>query len=91
MKNTKQLERHFKGIANYRRIDILLLISKWSGLSVDDISESLNCNFKTASEHTRRLVTAGLVQKEYRGRRVIHSLTLYGKQIIRFVRTFQHS
>jgi hypothetical protein len=35
MKTPKQLERHFKGIANHWRIAILLLIDKKEGISVD--------------------------------------------------------
>jgi len=85
------MERHFKGIANHRRIDILLLIHKKEGITVEDISEDLRANIKTISEHTRRLVQAGLVNKKYRGRMVEHSLSPYGKQLIKFILTFQHS
>ena len=91
IKTAKQMERHFKGIANHRRIDILLLIHKKEGITVEDISEDLRANIKTISEHTRRLVQAGLVNKKYRGRMVEHSLSPYGKQLIKFILTFQHS
>jgi DNA-binding transcriptional ArsR family regulator len=91
MKTTKQLERHFKGVANHRRIEILLLIEKNSGMSVEEISDALGVNFKTVSEHTRRLAASGLVDKRYRGRKVEHSLSPYGKIFIRFITTFQHS
>ena len=91
VKSAKQLERHFKGIANHRRIDILLLIAAQSGIDVDGIAKQLQCNFKTISEHTRRLVQAGLVDKSYEGRTVVHKLSPYGKTIVSFIRTFQHS
>ncbi len=91
MKNAKQMERNFKGIANHRRIDILLLVSKNEGVSVEQIAERLNCNMKTISEHIRRLVHAGLLNKNYQGRKVIHSLSPYGKFFIKFIITFQHS
>ena len=90
-KTAKQMERHFKGIANHHRIDILLLIDKVDGITVEDLAEGLKANFKTISEHTRRLVQAGLVNKHYRGRLVEHSLSPYGKQFIKFISTFQHS
>ncbi len=90
-KNAKQLERHFKGIANHRRIDILKLIARKHSISVEDIAEHLACNFKTVSEHTRRLVHAGLVDKRYKGRTVLQTLSPYGKIIHEFVTTFQHS
>ncbi len=90
-KTSRQLERHFKGIANYRRIDILLLVYKNEGINVEKIAENLNCNFKTISEHIRRLVQAGLLNKHYQGRQVTHSLSPYGKSFVKFIKTFQHS
>ncbi|MFH1866897.1 MAG: winged helix-turn-helix domain-containing protein [Patescibacteria group bacterium] len=91
MKTAKQLERHLKGVANHRRIDILLLISKNTNITVEGIADHLDKNFKTISEHTRRLVQAGLVNKKYQGRTVMHSLSPYGRKIIKFIETFQHS
>ena len=88
MKTAKQMERHFKGVANHRRIEILKLIAEEEGVSVEDIAESLNCNMKTISEHTRRLVQAGLVDKKYQGRKVVHTLSPYGKIFYRFIITF---
>ena len=88
IKTAKQMERHFKGIANHRRIDILLLISKEKGITVEDIAENLKTNIKTISEHTRRLVQAGLINKQYRGRSVEHSLSPYGKYFVDFIKAF---
>jgi len=88
MKTAKQLERHFKGVANHRRIEILLLIAKNEGVPLEGIAEILNCNIKTISEHTRRLVQAGLVNKKYQGRLVTHFLSPYGKKFLRFIETF---
>jgi DNA-binding MarR family transcriptional regulator len=91
MKTSKQMERHFKGIANHRRIDILLLVKNHDGIALEDIAETLNCNFKTISEHTRRLVAAGLLNKRYKGRTVLHSLSPYGQKLVTFIKTFQYS
>ncbi|KKT01250.1 MAG: hypothetical protein UV76_C0001G0008 [Candidatus Nomurabacteria bacterium GW2011_GWA2_43_15] len=52
VKTAKQLERHFKGVANHRRIAILLLVAKNPSITLESISESLDCNIKTISEHT---------------------------------------
>ena len=93
-KTAKQLERHIKGIANHHRIDILLLVSRSPNVTVEQITKHLNKNFKTISEHTRRLVQAGLLNKEYQGRNVIHVLSPYGKEFAKFIiqfQTFQHS
>ena len=88
MKTAKQLERYFKGMSNHRRIDILILVSKNPGITVDGISEKLNCNFKTISEHTRKLVQAGLLNKKYRGTAVANSLSPYGYKFLRFAKLF---
>ena len=90
-KTSRQLERHFKGIANHRRIDILFLVEDSEGITLDEIANRLGCNLKTTSEHTRRLVQAGLLNKEYRGRLVAHALSPYGQKMIRLIQTFSHS
>jgi DNA-binding MarR family transcriptional regulator len=91
IKTSKQLERHFKGIANHRRIDILFIIKRNKNINVERIAGKLDCNVKTISEHTRRLAQAGLVDKKYKGREVRHKLSPYGEKIIKFIETFQHS
>jgi predicted transcriptional regulator len=91
IKTSRQLERHFKGLANHWRIEILLLVKKQEGVALEEIVETLGGNFKTISEHTRRLVHAGLLNKKYQGRYVTHSLSPYGKAIVNLLITFQHS
>ena len=88
MKTAKQLERHLKGIANHRRIEILRLVGKIDGITLEDIAEKLSCNIKTISEHARRLVQAGLVNKKYIGRSVAHSLSPYGRRVAKFIDEF---
>lgn len=88
MKTAKQLERYFKGAANHRRLDIMFLINKHDGITLEKISDMLNCNIKTISEHTRRLVQAGLLNKTYQGREVAHSLSPYGKRFVDFTKIF---
>jgi len=87
MKTGKQLERHFKGVANHRRIEIIFCISRHEGVTVGDLASLLNCNFKTISEHTRRLVQAGLVNKTYKNQTVNHSLSPYGKNFVKFLKS----
>lgn len=89
IKTSKQIERHFKGIANHYRIDILIFVDKNNDATVDDLAVGLNANFKTISEHTRRLVQAGLLNKSYRGRFVAHALSPYCKQVVKFIKLFQ--
>jgi len=91
IKTAKQIERHFKGVANHRRIEIIIAISRQGGITVDQIAKSLNCNFKTISEHTQRLFRAGLINKKYSGREVRHSVSPYGRRFASFLKTFLHS
>lgn len=88
MKTPKQLERYFKGAANHYRIEILFTVDKVKGITVEELARQLDANFKTISEHTRRLVQAGLLNKSYKGRQVEHTLSPYGKKFVKFMRTF---
>ncbi|HBV33540.1 TPA: hypothetical protein DEB72_03435 [Patescibacteria group bacterium] len=75
-------------MANHRRIDIMRFVRRADGATLQQISDGLKCNFKTISEHTRRLVQAGLLNKKYQGQRVLHSLSPYGKRFLTFSQTF---
>ena len=88
MKTARQLERYCKGAANHRRVDILFLASRRENLTLEEIADSLGGNIKTISEHTRRLVQAGLLNKKYKGRCVGHSLSPYGKMFVSFLKKF---
>ena len=88
MKTVKQYERYFKGAANHRRLSILLLVRKRNGMTLEDIAETLGCNIKTISEHTRRLLQAGLLNKKYNGLFVEHALSPYGELFVDFLKKF---
>jgi len=90
-KSAKQMERHLKGVANHRRIQILFLVASEEGISVEGISNNLQCNFKTVSEHIRRLMLAGLIDKKYEGHYVRHKLTPYGHVFLNFLTSFSNS
>ena len=90
-KTPKQMERHLKGAANHRRIEILFLVADNEGITVEEISKKLGCNMKTISDHIIRLDRSGLINKFYKGRTVIHNLSPYGKIFHKFLTTFRHS
>ncbi len=85
----KRLERIMKGVANHRRIQILELLEKTPELSLQEVSEALKVNFKTVSEHLRRLVLSGLVMKRSQGASVRHKLTPRGENVLKFLRTLE--
>ena len=89
MKTAKQMERHFKGAANHRRIQVLLLLAYASNLSLEKIARKLGVNLFTMAEHVRRLHQSGLVDKNYHGREVHHSLSPYGKKFVSFLSVIQ--
>ncbi len=90
-KRTKyfRLERLVRGFSNHRRIEILGLLNNKPELSVIDISNELHLNFKTASEHIRRLAIAGLILKRSDGNSIRHKLSPLGLTILKFLRTLE--
>lgn len=89
MLKVKKIERIMKGVANHRRIQILELLGEEPELSVLDISIRLKINFKTASEHIRRLYIAGLVYKRSRTTHVFHTLSPLGFTLLKFLRKLE--
>lgn len=81
----KRLEKIVKGFANHRRIQILELLEN-RPVSLSQISVILRVNLKTVAEHTRRLESAGLITKNYKGREVVHTITSTGVNILKFLR-----
>ena len=88
-KDFYHLQKIVRGFSNHRRIEIMNLLDTESDLSLSEISEKLNINFKTASEHVRRLALAGLITKRNRGATVLHALTKRGIIILKFLRTLE--
>lgn len=84
-----KLERTVKGFSNHRRIQILEFLDSNPELSVLEISTKLNIDYKTASEHIRRLTIPGLVIKRSQGSSVLHKLTPLGLSILKFLRTLE--
>jgi DNA-binding transcriptional ArsR family regulator len=80
-----RLERVVKGFANHRRIEILILLRETPELSVCEIAERCGIEFKTASEHIRRMAIAGLVLKRSKGREVRHALTDSAGKILKLL------
>ncbi len=87
-RSPKELERYFKGIANHRRIEILLMIRKNPSLSLDNITEKLEANYKTISGHVAKLIYSGLVSRNQSGERAEYTLTSYGKEVCIFMEDF---
>ena len=89
MQKTRYLEKIVRGFSNHRRIEIMALLDKMPELSVMEIADELGINFKTASEHIRRLASASLVFKRNQGAAVRHALSPTGRIILKFLRTLE--
>lgn len=89
MKIFRELERIVRGFSNHRRIQILVMLKKIPELSVDEIADGLDINFRTASEHIRRLAAAGLVIKRNEGNSVRHKITPRAEFILIFLGTLE--
>lgn len=88
-KSYMHLERLVRGFSNHRRIEIMELLQKNPELSVAQIANKLKINFKTASEHIRRLAIAGIVLKRADSTNVRHKLTVRGESILKFLRILE--
>lgn len=87
-KIVRRIERIFKGVANHNRVRILDFIACENETSLWQISQGLDIEFRNVSQHTAKLEKAGLIEKQYIGRTVMHFLTPYGHQIYKFLKTF---
>ncbi len=87
MKNGRELEKYFKGVANHRRIDILHLVSQAPNITVEKIAGGLDCDFQVIAVHTQKLARTGLIDKKYIGRSVGHTISPYGIKFLKFIQT----
>ncbi len=89
MINYRKMEKIVKGFSNHRRIQMLELLDSSPDLSLMEISERLKINYKTASEHIRRITLAGLITKRNRSVEVLHALSPLGSSILKFLRKLE--
>jgi predicted transcriptional regulator len=83
--NFYKLEKFFKGAANHRRLEMLLLLKKEPNLSTDQIVERLIINYQTGTEHIRRLTDSGLIQSFRKGNTKLHKITPAAEPIIKLL------
>jgi predicted transcriptional regulator len=89
MKTFREFERVVRGFSSHRRIQILFILKKTPELSVDEVADELDINFRTASEHIRRLAISGLVIKRNAGNSVRHKITKRAESILKFLGTLE--
>jgi len=84
--NYRNIEKVIKGFSNHRRIQILYLLKHEPELSVGDISEKLNVDYKTISQHVIKMEISGLIMKRNDFNNVRHKLTKRGLDALQFCR-----
>ena len=82
--NYRKAERIVKGFSNHKRVEILELLNETPELSVFEISDKLGVNFKTLSEHLRKMVISGLILKRSDRVSIRHCLSDRGKRFLNF-------
>lgn len=85
MKLERRHEQIVRGFANHKRIEILRLLKREPGLSVEAIRERVRGNYQTVSEHVRRLHRSGLIHKRQPGPAMEHELTERGDFVLAFL------
>ena len=79
-----------KGFANHYRIRILELLHRnTKPLSLEEIVENLDAQYKTISVHLQKLHRAKLVEKKYLARNVLHTITKRGDYGLTFLRKLE--
>ncbi len=76
----------FRGLAHEHRVELLKLLGKKPYLTLDEIADTLDVNYKTIAGHLKRMELSGLVHKQQEGSSVEHSLTARGTKIFRFLK-----
>lgn len=87
--NFRKIERVVKGFSNHWRLRIIELLKRQPELSVAEIAELLNGDFKNISAHLGKLAIAGIVIKRNEGNIIRHKLTTRGDAILKFVRIIE--
>ncbi|GIW66821.1 MAG: hypothetical protein KatS3mg095_0719 [Candidatus Parcubacteria bacterium] len=80
-----QIEKIAKALANHQRIKILSLLEGKEEMSLGEIADTFNKDYKTIAEHMRRLVLGGLVHKRREGTVVYFYLSPLGKNVIKLL------
>jgi predicted transcriptional regulator len=88
-KSFRHLERVVRGFANHRRIQMLEFLDAKPEQDLAAVARACGMNYKTASEHARRLAIAGLVLKKAKGTHVLHAVSPRGRGVLKFLRTLE--
>jgi DNA-binding MarR family transcriptional regulator len=89
MMSCRKLERVVCGFSNHPRIQMLTTLTATPELDVMALGRLCGIDIRTASQHTERLARAGLVRKRSKGRRVLHTVSPRGREVLRFLRSLQ--
>jgi len=70
---TKEFERLFKALANKRRLEILVYLTKKKEAMVSDIAHEIRLSFNSTSKHVVLLRHVGILEREQRSLMMFYS------------------
>lgn len=73
--DVRSIEKLYKAVANKRRLVILQILSRQSGLSVMDLAAKLKLTFRSTSKHLQLLAAEGLVEPKSSGKFVLYQIS----------------
>ena len=73
IREVEQADRVFAALAHPARRQILLAVHYRGGCTAGEIAERFDCTWPTVSRHLAKLVAAGLLMAERRGRERIYT------------------
>lgn len=77
-----ELERHFRAVANRRRLEILQILQRQAPLPLYQIAAKIGLSVKTTNKHLNQLLHTGFVTKSRQGLFVIYRLEDEAKPLV---------
>jgi len=77
-----ELERHFRAVANRKRLEILLLLNRQAPLPLYQIATKVRLSVKSTNKHLSQLLHTGFVAKNRQGLFVLYRLEDEAKPLV---------
>ena len=73
--NKKKVVKILKSLASSRRLEVILLLSKFKNANVSFLAEKLDLSFRSTSKHLLNLENAGLLSRKQQSNKVFYFLS----------------
>ena len=89
--NLKTIEHILKAVANKRRAQIFILLTKKKRLPVSEIAKTIKLSVRSTSKHLSLMYTAGLLDREQSSLIVFYSIDYSHPAVSVLLQLFAHS